>query len=68
MAQKTQPTPHETHAPSEQELPPIVRYWILRLLVELKGEQHFLGRHGVRHDDVARQIGLGELFLSCMPP
>ena len=60
MAQKTHPIPHETHATSEQELPPIVRYWILRLLVELKGEQHFLGRHGVRHDDVARQIGLGE--------
>ncbi len=60
MAQKTRPTPLEAHATPEQELPPIVRYWILRLLVELKGEQHFITRHGFADDDVARQIGLGD--------
>ena len=60
MAQKTNPALLNTGSSTEQELPQIVRYWILRLLVELKGEQHFLGRHGFRHDDVARQIGLGE--------
>lgn len=43
----------------EQELPSIVRYWILRLLVDLKADQHFIKRHGFRDDDVASQIGLG---------
>lgn len=50
-----------THA--EQGLPSIVRYWILRLLVELKADQHFIKRHGFRDDDVASQIGLSE-FVS----
>lgn len=60
MAQKTNPALLNMGSSTEQELPQIVRYWIFRLLVDLKGEQHFLGRHGFRHDDVARQIGLGE--------
>ena len=60
MAQKNHPGLPESLNTPEQDLPPIVHYWILRLLVELKGEQYFIGRHGLRHDDVARQIGLGE--------
>jgi len=62
MAQRVSPAAHEvTHADStEHDLPKIVRYWILRLLVELKGEQHFVSRHGFRDDDIAAQIGLSE--------
>ena len=62
MAQKTHPGATDAHHSPEQDLPSIVRYWILRLLVELKGDQHFVGRLGLRHEDVARQIGLGALI------
>ena len=60
MAQRTRTVEDHTPDPS---LPKIVRYWALRLLVVLKGEQQFVSRHGFRDDDVARQIGLGE-FVS----
>ena len=54
-AQDTSTTPN-----TEQDLPNIVRFWILRLLVDLKAEQHFVKRHGFRDEDIASQIGLNE--------
>jgi len=62
MAQRVSPTVSEVGS-NEQDLPKIVYYWIMRLLVELKGEQHFVSRHGFRDDDIAAQIGLTE-FVS----
>jgi AAA+ superfamily predicted ATPase len=55
IAQDTSTTPN-----TEQDLPNIVRFWILRLLVDLKAEQHFVKRHGFRDEDIASQIGLNE--------
>ena len=62
MAQRVNTTAQKitTANTTEQDLPNIVRYWILRLLVELKVDQHFVKRHGFRDDDIASQIGLGE--------
>ena len=62
MAQRVRNTAQDidTCDSTEQELPNIVRYWILRLLVDLKADQHFVKRHGFRDDDVACQIGLNE--------
>ena len=48
----------DTSDSTEQALPNIVRYWIFRLLVDLKADQHFVRRHGFRDDDIACQIGL----------
>ena len=45
---------------TDQEIPDIVRYWILRLLVDFKVDQHFIKRHGFSDNDIASQIGLGE--------
>lgn len=55
IAQDTSTTPN-----TEQDLPNIVRFWILRLLVDLKADQHFVKRHGFRDEDIASQIGLNE--------
>jgi transitional endoplasmic reticulum ATPase len=62
MAQRVNTSAQEisTTNTTDQDLPNIVRYWILRLLVELKVDQHFIKRHGFRDDDIASQIGLGE--------
>ena len=48
MAQRVNTSAKEisTANTSEQDLPNIVRYWILRLLVDLKVDQHFIKRHG----------------------
>ena len=41
------------------DLSPIVRLWILRLLVPLGTHQEFLRDHGFRSDAVAESLGLG---------
>ncbi len=62
MAQRVSTSAQDTSttASTEQDLPNIVRFWILRLLVDLKADQHFVKRHGFRDDDIASQIGLNE--------
>lgn len=40
-------------------LDPLVRLWMLRLLVLLGGQREFLGTHGFRNDAVAVALGLG---------
>lgn len=41
------------------DLDPLVRLWMLRLLVLLGGQREFLGTHGFRNDAVAVALGLG---------
>lgn len=43
----------------KQQLLPIVEHWILKLLVPLKGYQHFLMFRSFSDDDLAEAIGLG---------
>lgn len=40
-------------------LPPLLKLWILRMLVPLGGHRAFIRSHGLRDDDVAHAIGLG---------
>ncbi len=42
------------------EMPPIVRLWLLRLLVPLGGHRDFITQHGFNNDTLAELIGLGE--------
>ena len=39
---------------------PLVKLWLLRLLVPLGAHQEFIGHNGFRHDHVAKSVGLGE--------
>ena len=48
-------------APHE-ELHPLVRLWILRILVPLGGYRHFIKESGFQDDEVAAAIGLGHWF------
>ena len=41
------------------DLDPLVRLWMLRLLVLLGGQREFMGTHGFRNDAVAVALGLG---------
>ena len=38
----------------------LIRLWLLRLLVPLGGHQHFLRRHGINDDSVARAVGMAK--------
>jgi transitional endoplasmic reticulum ATPase len=49
-----------THAIRPQELPPLIRLWLLRLLVPLGGHGEFVRQHGFSSDAVAEILGLGE--------
>ena len=42
------------------ELSPIVRLWLLRLLVPLNAQQHFVTRHGLHDDALSSALGLGK--------
>jgi len=41
------------------EIAPIIRLWMLRILVPLHGDRNFLNSHGFREDSVAEAIDLG---------
>ena len=41
-------------------LPPIIRLWLLRLLVPLGGHREWLTTHGFHNDPLAEALGLGE--------
>ena len=44
------------------EMPPIVRLWLLRLLVPLGGYREFMSSMGFRDEPVAELLGLGEMI------
>lgn len=44
----------------QARLDQLIRLWLLRLLVPLGGHQHFLRRHGINDDSVARAIGMAK--------
>ena len=46
---------------STVDLTPMVRLWILRLLVPLGGDREFVHRHGFSNDPFAQMLGVGEL-------
>jgi AAA+ superfamily predicted ATPase len=46
-----------------QDVPPIVRLWILRLLVPLGGHRAFIENYGFQDDNLAKVLGLGSLIL-----
>lgn len=49
-----------SRARTSHEILPIVRLWILRLLVPLGGHRSFINRHGFDDDILAEVIGLGK--------
>jgi len=44
----------------QSRLDQLIRLWLLRLLVPLGGHQHFLRRHGINDDSVARVVGMAK--------
>lgn len=44
----------------QARLDQLIRLWLLRLLVPLGGHQHFLRRHGINDDSVAKAIGMAK--------
>lgn len=64
MAQRVTPAiPSAAQAQSAVNgLPAIVQHWMLRILIDLKGEQYLIGRHGFKDEDVATQLGFRELL------
>jgi len=47
------------YSDNETEIDPIIRIWLLRILVPLGGYREFLKLHGFENDTVATAIGLG---------
>lgn len=41
------------------DLPPIVRLWLLRILVPLGGHRHFITQHGFANDGLSEVLGFG---------
>ena len=56
MAMRRRPRP--TNIPFE--LAPIVRIWLLRMLVPLGGHREFISQHGFNNDQLAELLGLSE--------
>ena len=46
------------------EVPPIVRLWLVRLMVDLGAHREFVGEHGFSNDSTAQAIGLGD-WIDC---
>lgn len=43
----------------DTDIPPIVRLWLLRILIRLNGHRRFVGREGFEDDSIAEALGLG---------
>lgn len=62
MAQRTAENKLEVHTTTSQDLPKIVRYWVLYLLVEFDVQYNIIGRQGFRSETLPRQLGLTTLI------
>ena len=47
------------HTATADNIDPIIRLWLLRILVPLGGYRQFLCSHGFNIDTLAKAIGLG---------
>ena len=51
-------SPLRTKLPVRSDLLPVVKLWLLRLLVPLNGQSKFITRHGFGNDDLAESLGM----------
>ena len=59
------PSRYRFQSPSDStlpDMPPVVRLWLLRLLVPLGGYREFMSSMGFRDEPVAELLGLGEMI------
>lgn len=45
--------------PTDAQMEPIIRLWVLRIIVQLGAHPEFVSRHGLGNDDLAELLGLG---------
>lgn len=51
-------TRHQGNLHVRSDLPPIVKLWLLRLLVPLGGHSKFITRHGCENDEIAESLDI----------